>query len=253
MTKIILSGCNGRMGQAITRLAEANADCEIVCGFDINTERKNDYPVYDNYTDFQGEADVLIDFSNPANFDAIVSFVKERGVACVLATTGLSREQKKALEELSETNAVFYSANMSIGINLITDLAAKAARLLEGSFDIEIIEKHHNQKLDAPSGTALAIADAISDSLSDAPQYVYDRHSVRKKREANEIGIHAVRGGTIVGEHTVLFAGNDEVIEIKHSATSREVFAVGAIKAGIFMKDKPVGMYSMKDIINEEA
>lgn len=253
MTKIILSGCNGRMGQAITRLAEANADCEIVCGFDINPEQKNGYPVYQNYADFQGDADVLIDFSNPSNFSAVTSFAKERGIACVIATTGLSKEQKQEMEALAKTNAVFFSANMSLGISLITEFAAKAARLLEGSFDIEIIEKHHNQKLDAPSGTALAIADAMSDALATAPQYVYDRHNVRKKREPNEIGIHAVRGGSIVGEHSVLFAGNDEVIEIKHSATSREVFAVGAVKAAIFMKDKPAGMYSMKDIIREEV
>lgn len=251
MTKIILSGCNGRMGQAITRLAEANENCEIVCGFDINTEQKNNYPVFSNYSDFDGEADVVIDFSNPANFSALSSFIKERKLACVIATTGLSKDQISELHKLAETNAVFYSANMSLGISLITDFAAKAARLLEGSFDIEIIEKHHNQKLDAPSGTALAIADAISESLATAPQYVYDRHSVRKKREPNEIGIHAVRGGTIVGEHSVLFAGNDEIIEIKHTATSREVFAVGAVKAGIFMKDKPAGMYNMKDLINE--
>lgn len=253
MTKIILSGCNGRMGQAISRLAEENKECEIVCGFDINTEQKNSYPVYSNYSEFFGEADVLIDFSNPSNFRAVTDFVKERGLACVIATTGLSKEQKESISALSKTNAVFYSANMSLGVSLITELASRAARLLEGSFDIEIIEKHHNQKLDAPSGTALAIADAISESLTEAPHYVYDRHSVRKKREPNEIGIHSVRGGTIVGEHSVLFAGNDEIIEIKHTATSREVFAVGAVKAGIFMAGKPAGLYSMKNLVDESV
>lgn len=253
MIKIILSGCNGRMGQAISRLVEANGDCEIVCGFDIYTERKNTYPVFSNYAEFDGDADVLIDFSNPSNFDAVTTFVRQRKLPCVIATTGLNKDQVAQISALSQTNAVFYSANMSLGVSLITELASRAARLLNGNFDIEIIEKHHNQKLDAPSGTALAIADAISESLSEAPKYIYDRHSVRKKREPNEIGIHAIRGGTIVGEHSVLFAGNDEIIEIKHTATSREVFAVGAIKAAMFLAEKPAGMYSMKDLVNELA
>ena len=171
----------------------------------------------------------------------------------MVCTTGLSKEQIALLAETSKVIPVFYSANMSLGVNLIIELASRAAKLLEGSFDIEIIEKHHNQKLDAPSGTALAIADAISQSLENTPEYIYDRHSVRKKREPNEIGIHAVRGGTIVGEHSVIFAGNNEVIELKHCATSREVFAVGAIRAGIFLANKPAGMYSMKDLVNEMA
>lgn len=253
MTNIILSGCNGRMGQAISRLAEESDNCRIVCGFDINTKQLNDYPVCDNYTDFTGEADVIIDFSNPANFERIIAYAVERKLPCVVCTTGLSKEQISLLHETAKTIPIFFSANMSLGVNLIIELASRAAKLLEGSFDIEIIEKHHNQKLDAPSGTALAIADAISESLENEPQYVYDRHAVRQKRAANEIGIHAVRGGTIVGEHSVIFAGNNEVIELNHSATSREVFAVGAIKAGIFLADKPAGMYSMKDLVNEMA
>lgn len=253
MTNIILSGCNGRMGQAITRLVEQTENCRIVCGFDVNTKQQNDYPVLDNYDSFDAEADVIIDFSNPANLERLIAFATERKLPCVIATTGLTKDQVALLRETSGKIPVFYSANMSLGVNLIIELASRAAKLLEGSFDIEIIEKHHNQKLDAPSGTALAIADAISDSLKTAPQYIYDRHSVRKKRESNEIGIHAVRGGTIVGEHSVLFAGNDEIIELKHSATSREVFAVGAVKAGIFLAGKPAGLYSMKELVNEMA
>ena len=253
MTNIILSGSNGRMGQAISRLAEESDNCRIVCGFDINTKQLNDYPVYDNYNDFDGSADVIIDFSNPANFEKLMAYATGKKLPVVVCTTGLSKEQIALLAETSKVIPLFYSANMSLGVNLIIELASRAAKLLEGSFDIEIIEKHHNQKLDAPSGTALAIADAISESLENAPEYVYDRHSVRKKREPNEIGIHAVRGGTIVGEHSVIFAGNNEVIELNHSATSREVFAVGAIRAGIFLANKPVGMYSMKDLVNEMA
>ncbi len=253
MTKIILSGANGRMGQAISRLVGESDSARIVCGFDINTESLAGYPVFDHYDDFTGEADVLIDFSNPANFESIISYTRAHHLPCVICTTGLNKEQLELMRKTSEEIPVFYSANMSLGVNLIIELASRAAKLLEGNFDIEIIEKHHNQKLDAPSGTALAIADAISESLENAPQYVYDRHSVRKKRDPAEIGIHAVRGGTIVGEHSVIFAGNNEVIELSHSATSREVFAVGAIRAGIFLAGKPVGMYSMKDLVNEMA
>ena len=253
MTKIILSGANGRMGQAISRLAQESESCKVVCGFDINTAQLAGYPVYDRYENFAGEADVLIDFSNPANFENIIAYATKNNIPCVICTTGLSKDQLALLAETAKKIPVFYSANMSLGVNLIIELASRAAKLLEGSFDIEIIEKHHNQKLDAPSGTALAIADAISESLENAPQYVYDRHSVRKKREPNEIGIHAVRGGSIVGEHDVIFAGNNEVITLSHSATSREVFAVGAIRAGIFLAGKPAGMYSMKDLVNEMA
>ena len=168
----------------------------------------------------------------------------------ILATTGYTDEQKKEFTEASKEIPVFFSANMSLGINLIIALAKKATKLLEGNFDIEIVERHHNQKIDAPSGTALAIADAIDETLSYPAEYVYDRHAVRRKRKPTEIGIHAVRGGTIVGDHEVIFAGTDEVIELKHSAHSKEVFAVGAIKAAKFMSDKPAGMYSMNDLIS---
>lgn len=251
MTKIILNGCNGKMGQVITRLAAENDNCEIVAGFDINNFIPNTYPVFGNPNDFDGEADVIIDFSHPSALEGLLDYAKKRKLAIVVATTGLSAEQRELLNETAKEIPVFFSANMSLGINLLISLAKKAAVLLEGSFDIEIVERHHNQKIDAPSGTALAIADAISDSLSEPAEYVYDRHSVRRKRKKNEIGLHAVRGGTIVGDHTVIFAGNDEVIELKHSAASKEVFAVGSIKAAQFMVGKPAGMYDMNDLISE--
>lgn len=251
MTKIIMNGCNGKMGQVITRLVSEDKDCEIVAGFDINNSIPNSYPVFTDPNEFTGEADVVIDFSHPSALGKVLDFCKARKIPAVIATTGFDAEHKKMMAEASKEIGVFFSANMSLGINLLIDLAKKAAKLLEGNFDIEIIEKHHNQKIDAPSGTALAIADAVADTLSYPAEYVYDRHSQRKKRSKNEIGLHAVRGGTIVGEHEVIFAGNDEVIELKHSAASKEVFAVGAVKAGKFLAGKSAGMYSMKDIIDE--
>ena len=249
MTKIILNGCNGKMGQVITRIVSENDNAEIVAGVDINTSVKNSYPVYSSPFDITEEADVIIDFSHPDCLENLLSFAMQKKIGAVIATTGLSSSQKLMLEEASAKIPVFFSANMSLGINLIIDLAKRAAKLLEGSYDIEIIEKHHNQKIDAPSGTALAIADGISEVLEEKPAYVYDRHSVRKKRSKTEIGLHAVRGGTIVGEHEVIFAGNDEIIELKHHAASKEVFAVGAVKAAIFLKGKDAKMYNMNDLV----
>lgn len=249
MTKIILNGCNGKMGQVITRLAGEDEELNIVAGFDILKNKENDYPVFTSPDDFDGEADVVIDFSHPNSLENILSFCRKRKLPIIVCTTGLSNSQKNIMEAASKEIPVFFSANMSLGINLLIDLAKKATALLGDNFDIEIIEKHHNQKIDAPSGTALAIADAISEDMKDSAEYVYDRHISRKKRKKSEIGIHAVRGGTIVGEHTVLFAGTDEVIEIKHSAASKEIFAVGALKAAKFMKGKEAGMYSMNHLI----
>lgn len=251
MTKIILSGALGRMGQAITRLCKNIDDAGIVCGFDIAENKDSDYPVFSDYSKCDIEADVIIDFSNPSNFEKVLSYAKSKKIGCVMCTTGLSEEQKSALKEASGEIPVFFSANMSLGINLLIDLAKRAASLLGDNFDIEIIEKHHNQKLDSPSGTALAIADALNDTLDNSCEYIYDRHSVRKKRDKKEIGLHAVRGGTIVGDHDVLFAGTDEVLTISHHAASRDVFANGAIKAATFLKDKPAGFYSMTDLVNE--
>lgn len=250
MTKIIMNGCNGKMGQVISRLVSEDDSCEIVAGFDVNDNIENIYPVFTNPDDFTGDADVVIDFSHPSALTNVLNYCKKRNLPVILATTGFSDEQKKEFNDASNEIPVFFSANMSLGINLLIDLAKKATKLLEGNFDIEIVERHHNQKIDAPSGTALAIADAIDETLSFPAEYVYDRHAVRKKRKKTEIGLHAVRGGTIVGDHEVIFAGTDEVIELKHSAHSKEVFAVGAIKAAKFMTDKPAGMYNMNDLIS---
>lgn len=249
MTNIILNGCNGKMGKVITRIAESDPDCKIIAGIDICNYCENDYPVYTSAEECTEKADVIVDFSHPSAFSDVLELAIRTKTPLIAATTGLSKEQHGELAAAAEKIPVFFSANMSIGINLLTELSKKAAALLDGSFDIEILEKHHNQKIDAPSGTALAIADAISDVLQTAPEYVYDRHSVRRKRSPHEIGIHSVRGGTIVGEHEVIFAGVDEVIELKHTASSKEVFAVGAIRAAKFMTGKPKGMYSMSDII----
>ncbi len=250
MIKIMLCGCNGKMGYAISKLVENQKDSEIICGVDINTTKNFSYPVFKSCDEFDGKADVIIDFSHPSCTDSVISYAVKTKTPAVIATTGLAKEQISNLENCSKEVPLFFSANMSLGVNLIINLVSQASKLLQENFDIEIIEKHHNQKIDAPSGTALAIADAISNSVDFETEYVYDRHSVRKKRGAKEIGIHAVRGGNIVGEHSVIFAGTDEVVEIKHQATSKEVFAVGAVKAAKFLYNKPNGLYSMTDLIN---
>lgn len=251
MTKIIMNGCNGKMGQVISRLVEEDPDAEIVCGVDLDTTQNNDYPVVSAISEFTGEADVVIDFSHPSCLTSILDYCRAANTPVILATTGYSAEQKAEFTEAAKDIPIFFSANMSLGINLLISLAKQAAKLLEGSFDIEIVERHHNKKIDAPSGTALAIADAIDETLSYPAEYVFDRHSVRRKRKGTEIGISAVRGGTIVGDHEIIFAGNDEVIELSHHAASKEVFAVGAIKAGKFMAGKPAGMYNMDMLVSE--
>lgn len=250
MINILLCGANGKMGNAVRRIVQQERSVEIVAGYDIDT-RSDSFPIYDSLASVSQKIDCIIDFSHPSLTDSILDFSRNKKIPAVICTTGLSKEQLSKLKFYSKDTPIFFSANMSIGVNLITDLVCRAAKILDGSFDVEIIEKHHNQKVDAPSGTALAIADAISDTVSFNPEYVFDRHSVRKKRDRAEIGIHSVRGGNIVGEHTVVFAGNDEVIEIKHSATSKEVFAVGAVRAAIFMNKKPAGLYSMSDLVKE--
>ena len=249
MINILLSGANGKMGQAVTRAVDGMDGITIVAGFDINTEQKSTYPVYDQLEQVTEDVDVIIDFSHPSMLDPLLNFAVAKQIPSVICTTGLSTEQISRMEYESKNIPIFFSANMSLGVNLLIDLVCRAAKILEDNFDIEIIEKHHNQKLDAPSGTALAIADAIADSVSYPAEYTYDRHSVRKKRDKKEIGLHAVRGGTIVGEHDVIFAGTDEVIEVKHTATSKEVFAVGAARAAAFLVNQKPGMYAMKDLI----
>lgn len=249
MTKIILCGANGKMGHVIQSVVAGRDDCEIVAGVDINTE-SNGFPVYSTFGEIKETADVIIDFSNPALLDSMLAFSEDKKIPVVIATTGYDDKQKKQIEKASEKCAVFFTYNMSMGINLLANLAKKATEVLGSDFDIEIVEKHHNQKIDAPSGTALMLADAICEEIDDNMKYEYDRHSKREKRSKNEIGIHSVRGGTIVGEHEIIFAGRDEIITLSHSARSKEIFAVGAVNAAVFMSGKDSGMYSMKDLID---
>lgn len=246
-----MSGCNGKMGQVISRLAKQYDDVKIVAGYDISDFIKNEYPVFTNLDKCNVEVDAIIDFSNPEALENILQFALSKKTPLVLATTGLSQAQKELLDSASKQIPVFFSANMSLGVNLLIDLVKKAAKILEANYDIEIVEKHHNQKLDAPSGTALAIADAVNSALEQKQEYVYDRHSRRKKRSKNEIGIHAVRGGTIVGDHSVIFAGNDEIIEINHIAMSKDIFGTGALRAAKFIHGKNPGMYNMSDLISD--
>lgn len=249
MKSIILSGCNGQMGRVIQSIVEGRADAHIVAGVDLNTEQYGDFPVYTAFSDVTEKSDVIIDFSHPACLDSVLEHSVKHSVPVVLATTGYSDTQKKQIEAAGKQTAVFFTYNMSLGIPLLAELAQKAAKVLGGDFDIEIVEKHHNQKIDAPSGTALMLADAISETFESPLKYEYDRHSKREKRTKNEIGLHAVRGGTIVGEHEIIFAGRDEVITLSHSARSKEVFAVGAINAALFMCNKGNGLYTMKDLV----
>lgn len=250
MTRIIMHGCNGRMGQFITRLAEKETDMEIVAGVDVSNHIQNEYPVFSSIADCDVEADVVIDFASAKAVDALLAYCVAKKLPCVLCTTGLSEEQLKKVKEASGEMAVLKSANMSMGINLLLKLLREAAPVLAAAgFDIEIVEKHHNQKLDAPSGTAVALADAVNGALDNAYEYVYDRSTRREVRPQKEIGISAVRGGTIVGDHDVIFAGTDEVITFSHRAYSREVFAKGALLAAKFLAGKPAGYYDMSDVI----
>ena len=217
MTKLIITGANGKMGKVIKSIVENRDDCEIVAGVDLNTDDNGAFPIYSSIND---------------------------------ATTGYSDEQKKQIAQASKTTPIFFTYNMSMGVNLLANLAKKAVEVLGDDFDIEIVEKHHNQKIDAPSGTALMLADAMCEEIEKPMKYEYDRHSKREKRTKNEIGIHAVRGGTIVGEHEIIFAGRDEIITLSHSARSKEIFAVGAVNAAVYMNGKGAGLYDMKELID---
>ncbi len=250
MTKIIITGANGKMGKVVKSVIDGRDDCEIVAGVDIYGDSA-DFPVYRTISDVKENADVVIDFSNPSLLDELLAYGKENKAALIIATTGYDEEQKKKIEQASKDSAIFFTYNMSLGINLLANLAKKATEVLGGGFDIEIIEKHHNQKIDAPSGTALMLADAICEVTSEPMKYEYDRHSKREKRTANEIGLHSVRGGTIVGEHEIIFAGRDEIITLSHSARSKEIFAVGAVNAAVFMKGKDAGLYDMSKLIGD--
>ena len=251
MVDIIMHGCNGRMGQMIAGLVEKDADVQIVAGIDVYDEGKNAFPVYSNIKECDKKADVIIDFASAKAVDGLLTYCERTQTPCVLCTTGLSEEQLKKVEETSKKVAILKSANMSLGINLLLKMLKDAAGVLAPSgYDIEIVEKHHNQKLDAPSGTALALADSINEVFDNEYEYVYDRSDRRAKRPDKEIGISAIRGGTIVGEHDVIFAGTDEVITFSHTAYSRAVFGKGAIVAAKFLSGKEAGFYTMADAID---
>lgn len=249
MTDIILCGANGRMGKFITDAVLKRDDIRIVAGVDLNTEACAGFPVFSSISDVNIPADVIVDFSHPALLDSILDYVKEKKVPAVLATTGYSAEATAKIRKSAETSPIFFTFNMSLGVNLLVSLAKKAASVLGDAFDVEIVEKHHNQKLDAPSGTAVMLADAINEVYGNEMCYEFDRHSKREKRPEKQIGIHSIRGGNIVGEHDVIFAGHDEVITLSHHASSREVFALGAIKAALFMKGKSAGLYNMNHML----
>ena len=250
MKKIIMHGCNGKMGQAICKMIEKDDTTEIVAGIDINPVNVS-FPTFTHIKDCNIQADVIIDFSTATAVDSLIDYCVDKNIPVVICTTGLNDETLKKIDEASEHIAIFKSANMSLGINLIASLLKKATSILdENGFDIEIIEKHHNQKIDAPSGTAFLLANAINESMDNKFKYVYDRSNIREKRTDNEIGISAIRGGNIVGEHSVIYAGKDEIIEFNHFAYSKEVFATGAINASKFLIGKPSGKYDMQDIMN---
>ena len=250
MVKIIMHGCNGHMGQVISGIVEKDPDAEIVAGIDIADQGKNSYPVFTDIDACQVEADAIIDFSSAKATDKLLEYSAARQIPVVLCSTGLSQEQLAKVEETSRKVAVLKSANMSLGINTLLKLVQDAAKVLAAAgFDMEIVEKHHRLKLDAPSGTALALADSINEAMDNQYHYVYDRSQKREKRDDKEIGISAVRGGTIVGEHEIIFAGQDEVIEFKHTAYSKAIFGKGAVEAAKFLAGKPAGRYDMSDVI----
>lgn len=251
MTRVIMHGCNGRMGQMITNIVKSEPDMDIVAGVDVSDHITNSYPVFKTINECDIDADVIIDFANASAIDDLLEYATGHGIPVVLCTTGLNEAQLEHMKQASDKVAILKSANMSLGINTLLKLVKEATAVFaKAGFDIEIVEKHHNQKLDAPSGTALALADSINDELNGEYEYVYDRSGRREKRPVKEIGISAVRGGSIVGDHDVIFAGMDEVITFSHTAYSRAVFAKGAVSAAKFLAGKPAGMYDMSDVID---
>ncbi len=250
MVRILMHGCSGRMGHMITDIVARDEECRIVCGVDAFGDAYSSYPIYRTLDEVKEEVDVVIDFSNAKAVDGLLDYCAQHGTPVVVCTTGLSREQIAHLEETAKKIPVLRSANMSLGINLLLSVLKEVSpKLAAAGFDIEIVEKHHNQKLDAPSGTALALADAVNESMDNAYDYVYDRSGRREKRPQNEIGISAVRGGTIVGDHDVIFAGEDEVITFSHRAYSRAVFGKGAVEAAKYLSAQKPGLYDMQDVL----
>ncbi len=251
MIKTAITGANGKMGKVLTSIISGREDCSICGGIDINTDKNGLFPIVSEPSQLPEKPDVIIDFSHPSALDMLLEYCLSTGTPVVIATTGFSDEQIAKIKAAAEQIPVFFSFNMSLGINLLASLAKTAAKLLGGQFDIEIVEKHHNQKIDAPSGTAIMLGNAVNSALDEKYHFEYDRHSKRMKRDKYEIGMHAIRGGTIVGEHDVIFAGRDEVITLSHSAASKEVFAVGAVNAAVFLAKQSAGLYDMSDVIEE--
>ncbi len=249
-TRFILSGASGRLCSVIARMCAERDDCEVVCGVDITAGDGAGFPIYTEFAHIKEEADVIIDCSHHSIIGKIMDYAKAKNLAVVVCTTGHTDDEDDLIRGAGDTVPVLKSRNMSLGINLLSELVKKAAAALGEDFDIEIVEAHHNKKLDAPSGTALMLADAAAE-VRDESEYVFDRHSVRKQREKREIGFSSIRGGTIVGEHSVIFAGQDEVITLSHSAGSRDLFAQGAIRAALWLADQKKGFYTMADVISD--
>ena len=250
MLRVIISGIMGTMGKVVLSRCINNSQINVVAGVDLSSGSIENIPVYSSFFECEESADIVIDFSNPSNFDNLYNFCLANMIPVVICTTGFSEEQENKIKHLSQSVAVFKSANMSLGVNLLAALAKTAVSILSEEFDIEIIEKHHRRKVDAPSGTALMLAKEINAVCDNRFHYIYERESARKSREDNEIGIHSLRGGTIVGDHEIIFAGNDEVITISHSASSRNVFATGAISAALFLVSQKSGLFDMSAMIN---
>lgn len=250
MLKLLISGCNGRMGRAVEEVCASDPEIAVAGGIDLLGPGEREFPVVSSPANFRGEAGVLVDFSSPSALEGLLELGQTRHIPLVLCTTGYSPEQLEAVEQAARHVPIFRSANMSLGVNVLLDLVRRAAAVLGGAYDIEIVERHHGRKLDAPSGTALMLAGAAAEALPYAPSYVYQRQSLRKSRDRREIGISSVRGGGIVGDHEVLFAGRNEILELRHSALSREVFASGAVQAARFLAGvSEPGLYAMPDLV----
>ena len=249
MVKIAITGANGKMGKVIANLIAQRDNCTVIAGIDLNDTPNGSFPIVKYPAELTEKPDVIIDFSHPSALDDLLSYCTINNVPLVAATTGYTADEIAKIKKTAEQIPIFFTFNMSLGINLLVELGKRAVNVLGGQYDIEIVEKHHNQKKDAPSGTAIMIAEALNGELDNKMKYVYDRHNVRKARETNEIGMHAIRGGTIVGEHDIIFAGHDEVITLSHSAGSKEVFANGSMNAAIFLSGKESGLYDMSDLL----
>lgn len=251
MLKILLNGCNGKMGQVLKEEINSQEDMITVAGIDRYPEKiNNNFPVYEDIFKCREQINVIIDFSNPYYLTGLLDYALEKNIGIVIATTGFTNKDLENIKTASKKIPIFFSANMSLGINILNNLVKKAAKILNESFDIEVIEKHHKHKLDSPSGTAYMIANEINKELNNSKEYVFGRYGTKERRRDKEIGIHSIRGGSIVGEHSVIFAGDDEVLEVKHTASSKKIFAAGSLKAAKFLVKKEPGLYDMDDLIN---